>query len=473
MNTLNYLLSLASTVSGYLWGSIILILLISVGLFFAVASKFSQLMLFKQAIKVLMSSNKNTTHHLSSFQALSTALGSLIGIGSIAGMSIAIGQGGPGAIFWLWIVAILGMGLSLVENTLGQVYKKEVNNTFVGGPAYYIAEGLKSKAFAIVFSVALLFTYGAVFSSVQANTIGQVLQTQFNFNITYVAITLTAFTGLVILGGIHRIAKVAAVLLPLMGVAYIGLALLLIIKNITLIPHVFSTIFSQAFGAKQVAYGVAGGTLMQVFIVAAKRALFASEAGLGSAPNITASSYVKHPVEQGLVGMMAVFIITFIICTATGIIVVAGGLYNTTNLQGIALVQQSLVNLVGQYSVYILVFSIFVFGFTSIIGNYAYAQSNMAFLSPKNYKLYLYGIKLFALASVYFGTILPLDAVWSLTDLFSGIMVLLNVTALILLSKVFLAVLKDYKQQLAQGKTPQFKASSIKGLPEYTKQIWK
>lgn len=473
MQFVTSLLSYATEISNFLWGNILYILLIFVGLFFAIAGKFSQITLFKQGVKALLNSNSTDNKHLSGWQTVSATLGSLIGIGSIAGMAIAVSKGGPGAIFWLWIVALLGMGLSLVENTLGQVYKKEINGNYVGGPAYYISQGLKNKWFALVFAVSLLFSYGAIYSGIQANTIGILLNTEFNISKYYTAITLTVLTFLIILGGLKRIATLAAWLLPLMGLSYIGLTVVVIVKNITVIPSIFALIVSSAFGLKQAVYGTAGGLLINIFVISAQRALYASESGLGSAPNITASSYVKHPVNQGLIAMMMVFIVIFVICTSTAIIVLTGGLYTNPNLTGIALVEQSLITMLGKYSIYVLTVAILVFGFTSIVGNYAYAESNMVFLSNKRYKLYLHIIKVALLLSVYFGTLLPLNTVWGLADLATGIMIFINAPALILLSKVFFDVLKDYKEQIKQGKTPEFKASKFKNLPDYTKQIWK
>ncbi len=474
---MDLILDVINTITNFLWGYVILILLTLVGIFFTLKGKFMQITLFKKLGYQLKNSNMNiSSKHLSPMQALLASLGGAVGVGSIAGMAIAINKGGVGAIFWLWVVAILGMALSMVENTLGQIYKrKNKNNTFyIGGPSFYIQNGLKNKKLAkiiaIIFSICLLIGYGITFNAIQSNTIVESLFSAFNFNKKLVAVLLVILTTIIIFGGIKRVAKVSFYIVPLMGIVYITLTLCVIFLNIQKVPHVFYLIFSNAFGLNEIVSGTALGGVITAITIGAKRALFASESGLGSTPNITASAHVKHPINQGIFGAFAIFIISFVICTSTAFIVILGGQYGG-EVNGIALVQNSLTALIGSWSIYFLFIAIFIFAFTSILGNYSFAEVNMEVITSS--KMAPWFTKIAVAIAVYFGGTLSLASVWDLGDFSVAFMVLINVAVLFTLRKVFFATLKDYKDQLKTTKEPVFKASNIKELDDDKENIWK
>jgi putative sodium/glutamine symporter len=474
---MDLILSIITSITDFMWGYLILILLTIIGLFFTIKGGFMQLTLLKKIGSQLKNSNINISNkHLSPMQALLASLGGAVGVGSIAGMAIAINKGGVGAIFWLWVVAILGMALSMVENTLGQIYKRKNkdNNFYIGGPSFYIQNGLKNKKLAkiiaIIFSICLIVGYGITFNAIQANTIVESLFSAFSFNKQIVIVVLVILTALIIFGGIKRVAKVSFYVVPLMGIIYLLLTLCVIVLNIEKMPHVFYLIFSNAFGFNEIVSGTALGGVITAITIGAKRALFASESGLGSTPNITASSHVKHPINQGIFGAFAIFIISFLICTSSAFIVILGGQYGG-DINGIALIQSSLTTLIGSWSVYFLFIAIFTFAFTSILGNYTFAEVNMEVITTsKIAKLFT---KIGVILAVYLGGTLSLASVWDLGDFTVGFMVLINIAILFLLRKVFFATLKDYKDQLKTTKEPIFKASSIKELNDDTQNIWK
>ena len=457
-----------------LWNYILIGALLFVGVYFSIRTGFVQIRYLGHSFSVLSSQKKEGKKHeghVSSFQVLSTSMASVVGVGSIAGMSIAISMGGPGSIFWVWVISLLGMSTSLVEHTLGQIYKRKTDDgMFVGGPAYYIWSGLKNKPLAYAFSAIVLIVYGIIFNSVQANTIGSSFHHAFNIDTKITAILLVVFTALVIYGGLRRIIQVSSILVPLMGGFYLIITLTVIILNVKELPSIFMLIIKSAFGIKEVATGVVAYGFLQGVIVGIKRALFSTEAGMGSTPNITASAYVKHPVRQGLVGMLGVFFVAFIICTSTAILVLSTDFYYNSDLQGIQIAQASLGEFLGGFSVYALSLTIFVFGFTSIIGNYSYAEHNLEFLKGNNFHKQI--LRLVLLATVYFGTLASLSTVWNLADVFMGIMILVNLYAVVSLSNVAIKAIKHYKRELKEGKTPQFSQNVVPKLSKDEYNVW-
>jgi AGCS family alanine or glycine:cation symporter len=455
-----------------LWNYILIASLLVVGIYFTFRTGFAQIRYLKHSFSILSSQKQEKhKHHVSSFEVLSTSMASVVGVGSIAGMSIAIHLGGPGSIFWVWVISLMGMSTSLVEHTLGQVYKrKSGDGMFIGGPAYYIWSGLKNKPLAYVFSAVVLIVYGLIFNSVQANTIGASFQHAFNIDAKITALALVVFSALIIYGGLRRIIKVSSILVPVMGAFYLIITFTVIILNIKEVPAIFLLIIKSAFGIKEVTAGIVSYGFLQAVVVGVKRALFSTEAGMGSTPNITASAYVKHPVRQGLVGMLGVFFVAFIICTSTAILVLSTDAYKSSDLQGIQIAQASLGVFLGDFAVYALSLAIFIFGFTSIIGNYSYAEHNLDFL--KGNLIHRHILRIIFLLTVYFGTLASLNTVWNLADVFMGIMILINLYALVKLSDIAIRTIKHYKKELKDGKIPEFKKSIVKQLSKDENNVW-
>jgi AGCS family alanine or glycine:cation symporter len=461
-----------SAVSNILWGYILVVLLLIAGIFFTVKTNFVQFKMLKHAFFLLKNSHENAEHHISSFQALSTSLASVVGVGSIAGMAVAISLGGPGTIFWVWVIALLGMATNMAEHTLGQIYKtkKDSLKMFMGGPSYYLTRGLKSKKLGTIFSLLIIVSFGIAFNSVQANTIGDSFFNAFKIEKNIVGLLIALLSAIVILGGIQRIAKVSSYLVPIMGIIYLVLAFTIIIMNAEKLPGIFVLIFKSAFGINEFATGSVASVFLQTAIVGIKRALFSTEAGMGSTPNISASAFVKHPAKQGILGMLGVFFVAFIICTSTALIILCNYDPSLQGVQGVKLVQDSIRANLGDMSVLVLTACIFIFGFTSIIGNYSYAENNIAFLTQK--KIYIYLFRILVVATVYFGTVASLNFVWDLADLFMGFMIMLNLTALFGLYKIVVSALNDYGKQLKFTKEPVFSKSTIEALKNDKENIW-
>ncbi len=455
-----------------LWNYILISSLLVVGIYFTIRTGFSQLRYLKHSFSVLSSQKKDgCKKHLSSFQVLSTSMASVVGVGSIAGMSIAISLGGPGTIFWVWIVSLIGMSTSIIEHTLGQIYKRHTHDgMFIGGPAYYIWSGLNNKPLAYVFSAIVLIVYGLIFNSVQANTIASSFKYSFNIDIKITAIVLVVLTALIIYGGLRRIVKVSTILVPAMGAFYLIIAFSVIILNIKQVPSILVLIIESAFGIKEFTAGVVSYGFLQAIIVGVKRALFSTEVGMGSTPNITASAYVKHPVRQGFAGMLGVFFVSFVICTSTAIVILSTNNYQNPKLEGIELIHASLDFFLGNIAKYLLSMAIFIFGFTSIIGNYSYAEHNLDFIKGNKFCTHI--LRIFLLVAVYFGTIASLHTVWNLTDVFMGIMILVNLYAIVMLSNVAIKAIKHYKHELKLGKTPEFKKDIIPELSKDKTNVW-
>ncbi|SHH15080.1 alanine/glycine:cation symporter family protein [Tepidibacter thalassicus] len=442
-----------------LWGKILIILLITLGLYFTIKSNFVQFKFFGEMLRLLgdganNSSNKNG---ISSFQAFCISTASRVGTGNLAGVAIAIALGGPGAVFWMWLIALIGASSSFVESTLAQIYKVKDKDGYRGGPAYYMEKALNKRWMGIIFSILITICFGLVFNSVQSNTISLAFNEAFGIDKFTVGIVLTIITAIVIFGGVKRIAKVAELIVPIMAVAYILVALFVIIKNITIIPSIFSLIISSAFGLKQATGGVIGALMMGI-----KRGLFSNEAGMGSAPNAAATAEVTHPVKQGLIQTLGVFTDTILICSATAFIILISGVYNTENLSGIQLTQNALSSQIGSWGNSFIALCILLFAFSSIVGNYYYGETNIEFINTNKIWLLIYRISVVSM--VYFGSRAEMPLVWNMADLFMGLMALINLIAISQLSKIAFEALKDYIKQKKEGKAPVFTVNSIKGL---------
>ncbi|MBE6069087.1 MAG: alanine:cation symporter family protein [Clostridium lundense] len=450
--------SFVSFTNNILWSYVLIILLISVGLYFTVYLKGPQFKFFGQTFKLLSSGKPKNGEGVSSFQAFCISVASHVGTGNLAGVAIAVSVGGPGALFWMWVIALLGAGSSFVENTLAQVYKIKDKNGYRGGPAYYMEKALGNRKLGIVFSILITVSFGLIFNSVQANTITFAFEGAFGLNRLYGAIILMVLTAMVIFGGVKRIAQVAEIIVPVMALGYVLVALFVILKNITLIPHVFGMIFEGAFGIKQFTGGGMGAAIM----MGVKRGLFSNEAGMGSAPNAAATAEVTHPVKQAIMQVFGVFLDTIVICSATGFIVLVSGANQQEGLTGIQLTQVALTSEVGAWGNIFIAACIFMFAFSSILGNYYYGESNIEFMNGNKTVLNIF--RFAVIVMVYVGSMSSLDMVWNLADLFMGLMALLNIAVIFKLSKIVLKVIQDYITQKREGKDPVFYAENIDGL---------
>lgn len=474
-----------NAVSIPLWDKLVWIL-IAVGLFFTINTGFVQLRLFGRSIKEMSGSRQNPSdpHGVTAFQAFVVGLASRVGTGNIAGVAIAITAGGPGAVFWMWMTAIIGMSSAFAESSLAQLFKIRDKKTgiFRGGPAYYIEQGLGQKWLGIVFSISLILCFGFAYNAIQANTISLSIQSVTgldevawhaqNFH-HMVAGLLVILAGLIIFGGLKRIAQVAEGLVPLMAALYLLMAIFVLLTNLGRVPAMFELIFSDAFTLKAAGGGLLGGLISQTMILGIKRGLFSNEAGQGSAPNAAAAADVKHPASQGLIQMLGVFVDTMIVCSCTAFIILLADPAVLANVQGdgTLLTQVALVNHVGEWVRYFLMILLFLFCFSTIIGNYAYAETNMQFIF--NNKVVLNIFRLLVLCFVYFGAVSQSDLVWDMGDLMMGIMALINLIVLVLLYKLVLLLAKDYTVKLKLGKDPEFKLSEHPVLKRKIKSdIW-
>jgi len=419
---------------------------------------------------LLKLSRSSSSEGISSFQALCTSLAARVGTGNLMGVAVAITLGGAGAVFWMWLIALVGMATAFAESTLGQLYKeKDEKGNFRGGPAYYMRKGLNSKSLAIIFSLCLFFGYGFVFSSVQANSITDAFYGSYGLDKLVTGIVITLVAAFIIFGGLKKIARFAEITVPFMGVAYLLVCLYVLAINITLIPAIITDIFTSALGLKEAGGGLVGAAIVQ----GVKRGLYSNEAGMGSAPNVAAAASPNppHPVAQGYIQMLAVFFDTIIICSCTAFVIL---LFKDTGTQaqGIQLTQQAMAYQVGDWGTDFITLAIMLFGFTSIVGNFAYAENNLKYLNLNN----IYGhafLKIGFLAMLVFGSVATLPEVIALADLSTGLMTVFNVIALILLTKVIASVTKDYHDQKRQGKLPCYTPSTEEHKAfNLTQNIW-
>ena len=460
-----------SLMNDLLWGSILVYLLVGVGIYFTVRLGFIQFRHFGHMFSVLKNSRKSDAAGISSFQALCTSLAARVGTGNMAGVAVALTFGGPGAIFWMWLIAMLGMATSFAESTLAQLYKtRDDDGNYRGGPAYYMEKGLGMRWMGVLFSVFLIIAFGLVFNAVQANAIANAMQTAFGFEPLYVGIVIALISAFVIFGGIRKIARTAELIVPVMALAYLVLAFYVVFMNIEKVPEILAYIFKSAFGLQEAAAGGVGYAIAQAMIQGIKRGLFSNEAGMGSAPNAAASAtpYPPHPASQGYVQMLGVFVDTIVICSATVAIILMSGEYVPHGeVTGIELTQRALSSQVGDWGGIFIAVAIFFFAFTSIIANYSYAETNLIFLEH-NHKAGLGLFRLIVLGMVLFGSVATLPMIWALADVSMGLMALVNLVAIILLSGIVVKLAKDYNQQLKAGKVPTFDANDY---PELKSQL--
>lgn len=452
-----------SSVNDILWSYILIIMLLGCAVWFTLKTRFVQFRMIREMVRLLGDSTGNNEggKHISSFQAFAVSLASRVGTGNLAGVATAIAIGGPGAVFWMWIIALLGASSAFVESTLAQLYKRKGKDSFIGGPAYYMERGLGLRWMGVLFAVLISVTFGFAFNSVQSNTICAAWEEAFGIDHTIFGGLLTGFTILVIFGGIQRIAKVSSIIVPVMALGYVALALGVVLFNIRELPAVFDLIVENAFGWQQAIGGGLGAALMQGI----KRGLFSNEAGMGSAPNVAATAHVSHPVKQGLIQTLGVFTDTLIICTCTAFIILFSGVPLDGSVSGVQLTQQALVNEVGSTGSVFVAVAILLFAFSSIIGNYYYGEANIRFVTQNKGVLFIY--RLLVGGMVMFGALASLDLAWGLADITMGLMTICNLVAISLLGRQAFLLLSDYLSQKRKGiKSPVFDKNTLPELKD-------
>lgn len=460
--------SFLGDVNTFLYSKFLIIVLILTGLYFTIRTGFIQIRMIPEAIKVIR--EKGNEGSLSSFQALMIATASRVGTGNIAGVSTAIVLGGPGAVVWMWIMCLIGGASAFIESTLAQIYKRKDGKIFKGGPAYYIETALHARWLGIIFSILLILCFAFGFNGLQAFNIASSFEYYVpDFANSHVpmliGIILAVVSAFLFFGGAHRIGKVSSVLVPAMAAIYILIGLFIFIANIDQVPGIFRMCFSQAFDFESIFGGFAGSCV----VIGIKRGLFSNEAGMGSAPNAAASADVSHPVKQGLVQVLSVFIDTLILCSTTAFIVLLGGKAVTGGeLNGIPLVQQSVASQFGEMGIHVVTIAICLFAFTSVIGNYFYAEANIKFISGSPALMFVF--RVFAIFMIFFGAQVSMSTAWDLADVLMGLMATVNIFAILLLGRISIDALKDYQRQKKEGKDPVFKAANI-GLTDT--ELWK
>lgn len=464
------MIDIINQVNDLLWGYVIIAVLVGCGVWFTVRMRFVQFRMLGEMVRLLNDSPvkvKGQERHISSFQAFTVSLASRIGTGNLAGVATAIVVGGPGAVFWMWVMALFGAATAFVESTLGQLYKLRHSESFIGGPAYYIQRGLHCRWMAVLFAILITVTFGLANNSVQTNTICGAMEGAFGWNPTIVGIVLMVLTLLVVFGGIQRIARVSSILVPLMALGYLILALVIIVMNIHLIPHVFKVIIESAFGLEQAVGGTVGAAIMN----GVKRGLFSNEAGEGSAPNAAATAAVSHPVKQGFIQALGVFTDTLVVCSCTAFIILISGFYEHPQLNGIMLTQEALESQVGPLGPIFIALAILMFAYSSMIGNYYYGEANIRFMTNRPIVLTVYRI-LSGGVMVMLGALLSLNTVWSIIDFCMALLTACNLVAIILLGKYVFRLLDDYTSQRQQGiKSPTFHRSQIPEI-EHDLECW-
>ncbi|MBN6710832.1 alanine:cation symporter family protein [Haemophilus haemoglobinophilus] len=461
------------TFDGPLW-DLTIITLLGVGVFFTVATGVIQLRLLPQSLREMWFGRAVQGQSLTPFQAFTTGLASRVGVGNIGGVATAIAIGGEGAVFWMWVTALIGMSSAFAESSLAQLFKvKDKNGLFRGGPAYYITRGLKAPWLAVCFAIALIFTFGFAFNAVQSNAIVEATKNAWEWEPHYVGLSLVVVTGVIIFGGVKRIGKVSSQIVPMMALFYLIIAVIILGMNIEMVPTVLSRIVHSAFNFEAMAGGMFGAIFSKAMLMGIKRGLFSNEAGMGSAPNAAAAADVKHPASQGLIQMLGVFVDTIIVCTCTAVIILLSDNYGGEQLKSISLTQYALQYHVGEFGLHFLAFILLLFAFSSIIGNYAYAESNIRFI--RNKPLFILIFRLIVLFFVYFGAVNSGNVVWNFADTVMAIMALINLVSIVLLAPIVMLLLKDYHQQLKEGKDPEFK---IEQYPQLLKKgidprLWK
>lgn len=464
---------LIDPISAALYARVLVFVLVGVGVYFTVRTRFVQVRYFLRMLGQLRRSNDGDG--VSSFQAFCVGLASRVGTGNIAGVAIALTLGGPGAIFWMWVVAALGMATALVEATLAQIFKvRGGDGTFRGGPAFYIQRGLGSRAGGVAYAVLLVLTFGVAFNMVQANAISDVLTTSHAVAVQWTTVGLVVLAAPVLFGGIRAVSRVAGAVLPIVATGYVALALVIVAVNITELPRIFEQIIGGAFGIREMAGGFSGG-IAAAMLNGVRRGLFSNEAGMGSAPNIAATATVSHPVLQGLIQSLGVFVDTFVVCSATAFIIMSAGpdVYDPANSAGIVgatLTQAAVAATVGPWTAGLMTLLVFVFAFSAVLANYVCAEVNLFFLGARGAAIGV--LRVVVLASIAFGASADLAVVWTLADIAMGLLAIVNLVAIYRLGGWALAALRDFQRQVDAGHTPVFIAAEAELPGVLDGSIW-
>lgn len=455
--------NILTSVNDFMYTYPLLILLVGAGVYFTVRTRFVQGRLLGEAFRVLLEKAevKDGKKQVSSFQALMISTASRVGTGNIAGIATAIAAGGPGAVFWMWVMAVIGSASAFIESTLAQVYKVKDGKDFRGGPSYYMEKALGKRYLGIIFSVLLIVCFAYGFNGLQSFNMSSSLEYYIpgyadSIYPAVIGAVLAIATAFVIFGGVHRIGFITSVIVPVMAGGYLLMGLATMVMNANRIPEVFALIFREAFDGQAIFGGFAGS----VVVIGIKRGLFSNEAGMGSAPNASASAAVSHPAKQGLVQVLSVFIDTLLICSATAMMLLLSGVEGKSGvLDGIPYVQQAISANVGTWGIHFITFSIFTFAFSSLVGNYYYAESNIKFI--KDDKRLLFVFRVSCLLAVFLGAQADFSVIWNVADITMGGMAVLNIVVILVLGGTAVKVLRDYEEQKKKGVEPVFRAEEL------------
>lgn len=461
---------LIDLINGWVWSPALVGLCLLAGLYFSFGTRFIQVRRFGEMARLLFSTDKSQKEGITSFQAFSMALSGRVGTGNIVGVATAIGYGGPGAIVWMWIIAFLGAGSAFAEATLAQIFKDSHNGEYRGGPAYYIEKGLRAKWLAVIFAICAVIACGMFLPPVQANGIAISFANTFDINPAWIGLGVALLIGIVIIGGVQRIANVAQVVAPFMAILYILLAIIILIIHASAVPAVFGDMIRSAFGMNEALGGILGSTIAW----GVKRGIYSNEAGQGTAPIVAAAAKVSHPVKQGMVQAFSVYVDTLLICTATAVMILACKTYNIYDAQG-GLLYASQVAKLGEPDVsyttaaintllggkiggLVVSIALFFFAFTTIMAYYYYAETNLVYLFGKGRmeQVLIWVLRILMIAAVYYGSINKANKIWSLGDIGVGTMAWINIVAILLLSRMAFKALRSYEKQKKEGKDPEF-----------------
>lgn len=466
-----------TVINDYLWTYVVITLLVCCAVYFTIRTRGVQFRLIRDMICVIAGrplvrhesrerqkryqEDRDELSRIGSFQAFAVSLSSRVGTGNLAGVASAIFVGGPGAVFWMWVLALLGSATAFVESTLAQLYKKRGEESFYGGPAYYMQNGLHRRWMGVLFAVLITITFGLANQVVQSNTLCDALADTSGISKAWIGGALTAATLVIVFGGIRRISRFASIVVPFMAIGYVALALVVIALNITAIPSMVGLIVKSAFGLEQAAGGMMGVAVMQ----GVKRGLFSNEAGEGSAPNAAAIASTSHPVKQGLIQALGVFTDTLVICSCTAFIILLSGRWDSGR-DGIILTKYALEWHIGSAGGYFVTAAIFLFAYSTIIANYFYGETNIRFITKGKWSINVF--RLFTGGVVMLGSMVTLQTAWSMVDLAMGLMTIVNLVAIVQLSPKVFALLRNYVEQRREGKDPQFRRSM---MPDTEKDI--
>ena len=468
--------NIINTVNGWVWSPALVFLCLLAGLYFSFGTRFVQVRRFGEMARLLFSTDKKQKTGITSFQAFAMALSGRVGTGNIVGVATAIGYGGPGAIVWMWIIAFLGAGSAFAEATLAQIFKENHKGEYRGGPAYYIEKGLRAKWLAVIFAVCAVVACGLFLPPVQSNGIAMSFANTFNVNPAWIGLGVALLIGIVIIGGVKRIANVAQVVAPFMAIIYILLSIVILVIHVSEVPAVFGDMVRSAFGLNEALGGILGSTIAW----GVKRGIYSNEAGQGTAPIVAAAAKVSHPVKQGMVQAFSVYVDTLLVCTATAVMILACKTYNIYAADGSMLCASQVAQL-GEPDVsyttaaistllgpgiggLVVSFALFFFAFTTIMAYYYYAETNLVYLFGKGRKerLCIWILRICLIAAVFYGSLNKASLMWSLGDIGVGTMAWINIIAILLLSRLTFRSLKSYEKQKKAGKEPEFNLEELK-----------